>query len=96
LAVSQLPLITSPFKTRTELDEMSYSGCFFSLGIYWESCRPVPRWNVGSVEGSGVQGEGDGGIRCNGETPQKKIKILTLEGDKRWNAFIWNNSWIIQ
>jgi hypothetical protein len=38
----------------------------FSLGIYWGSCRPVPRWKVGSVEGSGVQGEEDGGDQMHG------------------------------
>jgi hypothetical protein len=56
-----------------------------------------PDAGAGTAEGSGVQGEerGGGWIRCMGETPQKKMKILTSEGDKRWNVFIGNNSWII-
>jgi hypothetical protein len=46
---------------------------------------------VGTVEGSGVQGEEDEGIRCMSETLQKKIERLILEGDKRWNIFMRNN-----
>ena len=55
-----------------------------------------PNAGAGMAEGSGGQGKEDGGIRYMGETPQKKMKILTSEEDKRWNVFVGNNSWIIQ
>ena len=35
------------------------------------------------VEGSGVQNEEDWGIRCVGETLEKGMKRLSLEGDMR-------------
>lgn len=44
------------------------------------------------VEGSGVHSEEDGGFRCMGETSQKKVKILTSEGDEverlYWKQFV--------
>jgi hypothetical protein len=43
------------------------------------------------VEGSGVQGEEDWGGSDTGETPQKKMKRFTSEGDMRRNVFTRSN-----
>jgi hypothetical protein len=43
------------------------------------------------VEGSGIQAEGIGGIRCMGETPQKKMKRLSSEADMRYIVSTENN-----
>lgn len=50
-----------------------------------------PTAKAGTVEGSAVQGEEDGGIRCMGATPQKEMKRLASGGVMRRNAFTRNN-----
>jgi hypothetical protein len=53
-------------------------------------CRPVPT-GARTVEGSGVQGEGVGDIRCIGGIPQKKMERLLSEADMRRIVFIGND-----